>query len=338
MGKAAKPPVEPSAVERAATLDLALQATPTPQAVIGTPGIYSMPELLYHADPVVQPSLSRSIAKRLIEASPAHAYAEHPRLGGTPPTHLGSSTPEMDVGSAAHAMFLEGRDIVELIPFHSYQSNAAKEARDIALTAGRIPLKPTQYDHAMRILGALQTFRENTGMFREGKPEQTAIWDEGDHWARCRIDWLPDDPALPLLDLKTTGVLATAAVWGKQCFQFGADIQASMYPRGLEFVRGEPPDGMLFVVVEATPPYAIRVFALDPIAVEVGNAKAAAARALWVAGMKTGHWPSYPPEIEWIYPPPWIVSQWETARIGIDRARENPELIAHMVRAGNLGG
>jgi hypothetical protein len=307
---------------------------------IDQPGIYTMPELDYHADPVAAaPSLSRSIAQVIIEASPAHAYAQHPRLGGKAPTGPASGDDDMDVGTAAHALFLEGQNKIERVPFTAYRSNEAKAARDAILAAGRIPLKPPQYDAAMRVVEALENFRNRTGLFTKGKPEQTLIWNEGDHWGRCRVDWLPDDPAAPLLDLKTTGGLATPSAWGRTCWQFGADLQASMYPRACEFVRGESPGGMLFVVVENSPPYAIRVFALDPVAVEVGHAKAAAARAVWVQCLAAKRWPSYPLEPEWILPPPWIVRQWEETRIGgIGRAVEDTGFILRMIEQGNWGG
>lgn len=308
--------------------------------LIDKPGIYDLPERQYHADPVAAaPSLSRSIAKLLIEASPAHVYVAHPRLGGTPPTGPSAGDDDMDVGSAAHALFLEGEDKIAHVPFDSYRTNAAKEFRDDALAAGKIPLKTAQRDKALRVRDALEKFRALTGLFTEGKPEQTLIWDEGDHWARCRVDWLPDDPAAPLLDLKTTGGLAAAHVWGRQCFQFGADIQGAMYPRGCEFLRGEPPDGMLFVVVETDLPHGIRVFGLDPVAVEVGQAKAAAARAVWTQCLQAGQWPAYPRAVEWILPPPWIVRQWEETKIGgIGRAVEDTQFIEKMIRLGNWGG
>lgn len=308
--------------------------------IITEPGIYSMAELDYHSDPVAAaPSLSRSIAKVLIEASPAHAYAQHPRLGGRAPTGPASGDDDMDVGTAAHALFLQGLNLVERIEFDSYRTNAAKAARDDARARGMIPLKSAQYDAAMNVVEALEAFRAKTSLFTKGKAEQTIVWDEGDHWARCRIDWLPDDAAAPLLDLKTTSGLATVPGWGRTCFQFGADIQASMYPRGCEFVRGEAPDGMLFVVVETSPPYAIRVFGLDRIAIDVGHAKAAAARAVWMQCMTAGAWPSYPLAPEWILPPAWIVRQWEETKIGgIGRAAEDTEFIERMIKAGQFGG
>jgi hypothetical protein len=308
---------------------------------ITEPGIYDMPELAYHSDPCPVPSFSRSIGKLLINASPAHAYAEHPRLGGSPPDGPAAGDEDMDVGTAVHAMFLQGVDIVAHIPFATYATNAAKAMRDDARKAGKVPLKTAAYDRAMRQREALEQFRKETGLFREGKAEQTLCWDEGDLWCRARVDWLPDDPALPLLDLKTTGGLASPQTWTRQCFDFGGDMQASLYPRGCEFLRGEPPGGFMFVVCEQNLPYGIRTFALDPVALEVGEAKCSVARELWVKCMQLGEWPGYTHEIEWLLPPAWVVRQWEEARLTIGRGfrnRENPELIDHMIAAGNMGG
>jgi hypothetical protein len=306
-----------------------------------------MSALAYHADPVTAaPSLSRSIAKLLIDASPAHAYAAHPRLGGSPPTGPAHGDDDMDIGTAAHAMFLEGLDIAECIPVDSYSKNSptmkaseAKELRDAALAAGKIPLKRKPYNSALQLYESLEEFRAKTGLFTKGKPEQTIIWDEGDHWARARVDWLPDDPAAPLLDLKTTGSFATLAGWGRIAFQFGADMQGAMYPRGCEFLRGEAPDGVLFCVVETSPPYARRLFGLDPVAVEVGQAKCAAARALWVQCLKANAWPGYPLNPEWLLPPPWQIRSWEETKIGgFGRAVEDTQFIEKMIRLGSWGG
>jgi hypothetical protein len=311
-----------------------------PPLRIDKPGIYTMAELDYHADPVAAaPSLSRSIAQVIIEASPAHAYAQHPRLGGKAPTGPASGDDDMDVGTAAHALFLEGENKIVRMPYTAYRSNEAKAARNEVLAAGLIPLKPPQYDAAMYVVEALEHFRNRTGLFTKGKPEQTLIWDEGDLWCRCRVDWLPDDPAAPLLDLKTTGGLATVSGWGKTCWQFGADLQGAMYPRGCEFLRGEAPDGVLFVVVENDRPCAIRVFGLDPVAIEVGQTKAAAARAVWMQCLHAQQWPGYPLQPEWLMPPPWIVRQWEEAKIGgIGRAVEDTAFIEKLIRLGTWGG
>ena len=140
-------------------------------ARITAPGIYQMPDREYHADPVAAaPSLSRSIAKLLIEASPAHAFAAHPRLGGSVSQTAASGDDDMDVGSAAHAAFLEGdTDKIVHVQFDSYRTNAAKEFRDQTLRSGKIPLKTKQYDAAMHVAEALENFRIGTSLFMKDR-------------------------------------------------------------------------------------------------------------------------------------------------------------------------
>lgn len=308
--------------------------------MIAEPGIYDLPDATYLADPVVEPSLNNSIARLLVDLSPAHAYAAHPRLGAG---EAEDTTYEMDVGTAVHAMFLRGETIAKLVPFDTYQTKAAKEARDAAIAEGLVPLKPKHYDAAHRVADALERFRQITGAFTAGKPEQTLIWREGPAWCRCKVDWLPDDPAAPLWDLKTTGANATLRSWGRSCFEHGYDMQASWYPRGAECVRGEPPDGMCFCVVETTPPYGIRVFGFSPPAIEIADSKIRTALDLWQDCCRNGAWPNYPRELEWIDPPAWILREWDwrqrTTRNGprpIGEAVAN--VVRRMIEDGNLAG
>jgi hypothetical protein len=314
--------------------------------VILSQGIHDIPDIEYHADPAPEPSLSRSIAKLLIETSPAHAFAGSPRLTGAAPTH--EATDAMDIGSAAHRIFLHGQDDIAVIPFPTYQSKDAKAQREAARQAGLIPLKAADYEHALRIVDALEDFRVRTGAFTGGKPEQTLIWQDTGHWGRCKVDWLPHEAGAPLWDLKTTAGFAVEKVWSRAAFEGAADMQAVHYARGAEIVRGEPPDGMLFCVVEQSAPYGIKVFSLSPAALEIGQAKCAEARARWVECLATREWPGYPPEIEVIEPPPWIMRQWE-ARTATGRAlrhqptrSERAEVrearIEKMLASGNFGG
>ena len=47
---------------------------------ISEPGVYSLPDDAYHADPCPGPSLSSSVAKLMLDRSPLHAWHAHPRL------------------------------------------------------------------------------------------------------------------------------------------------------------------------------------------------------------------------------------------------------------------
>jgi hypothetical protein len=121
-------------------------------------GVHDIPPAEYHADPAPSPSLSRSIAKLLVERSPAHAWAAHPRLGRRADA-AGDSSDELDLGSAVHELFLRGSDAVAIIPFATYQSVQAKGLRDEARKSGLIPLKTAKYQAAIRVIEALEDFR-----------------------------------------------------------------------------------------------------------------------------------------------------------------------------------
>ena len=73
---------------------------------INKPGMYTMKEQEYHADPVIEPSLSSTTAKTLVERSPRHAWMNHPRLGGA---RRGASN-RMDLGSVVHDIVLRGEN------------------------------------------------------------------------------------------------------------------------------------------------------------------------------------------------------------------------------------
>jgi PDDEXK-like domain of unknown function (DUF3799) len=306
---------------------------------IDTPGIYGLSDADYLADPVVVPSLNNTTAKNLL-ISPAHAWASHPRLGAAPDAEW-DSTDAQDVGHVAHQMFLLGENRVRVLNVTDFRTNKAKEMREAALAEGRIPLKLTAYESVRRVVDKLEEFRLRTGAFTQGKPEQTLIWTEDKEWARCKVDWLPDEPSAYLWDLKTTSGLADAGTFGRS--QFGYDMQASFYPRGAECVRGEPPEGMRFCQIETKPPYGIKVFEFTPVAIEDAYHEVAEAIALWKQCRETDTWPSYPDDVEWIDIPPWKLRDREWRRQsgrGLARERRPADQAAvdMMLNTGNLGG
>lgn len=82
-----------------------------------TPGfVHGMPDKIYHADPCPTPSLSSSLVKLMEATSPKKAWAAHPRLNPPPPGAT-DDDPKFDLGTAAHALFLEGADekVVEVL-------------------------------------------------------------------------------------------------------------------------------------------------------------------------------------------------------------------------------
>lgn len=274
-------------------------------------GIHFVRHDEYLADPAPEPSLNASTAKILIENSPQHAYAIHPRLGGGRALGDADVSEEADIGTAAHEMFLLGSDAVAVLDVDSFRTNAAKQARDEARAAGKLPLKKANHQAVLRIVDALEEFRGRTGAFTKGQPERAMIWRDGPIWCRGKIDWLPDDPGAAPWDLKTTGGRATIDGFTRVAFDKRYEVQDAFYARGLELLRDEEPDLMRFCVVEQKPPYGIRVFGMSPAARELGQAEAAEARDLWTACIASGEWPTYPEVTEMLEPPLYKLRAWE---------------------------
>ena len=169
------------------------------------PGIYDIGEDEYHADPCPTPSLSNSIAVTMIDQSPIHAWAKHPKLN---PNYEAEERGIFDTGSAAHALVIEGVDRIEVNDAKDWKTKAAKEARDAARDNGKIPMLP---DGAKDVRAMAEAFYlqvngipEIAAAIKSFKGEQTVLWQEGEVWCRCRPDILPDDVRIGLVYKYTT--------------------------------------------------------------------------------------------------------------------------------------
>ena len=276
---------------------------------ITQPGIYSVPATVYHGDPAPEPSISASLIRMLLEASPLHAWRAHPRLGACQEPE---ETAFSDCGRAAHALLLEGRDLIDVIDAKDWRTNAAKDARDDSRLAGRVPLLP---DDAAAVYAMAEAARQQLAdheacdTFTAGKAEQTVLWREGDVWCRALVDWLPDQPRWPLQDYKTTGMSANPAAWERRLVA-EYDIQAAWYLRGVAAVRGARPSGFRFVVQETAAPYLLSVLSPGPDVLALADRKIERALAIWRECRRTGRWPGYPTRVATVTLPGWVEARW----------------------------
>lgn len=274
------------------------------------PGIYTMTAADYHADPCPEPSLSSSIAKELLGASPKHAWWASSRLN---PNHEREEKDAFDLGTACHAYLLEGETGFVIIDAKDFRTNAAKEQRDAARAAGKTPLLAYRWEDvktmARTLRGQLDGHGDKPVPFTAGKPEQTLIWRQGGIWCRARLDWLHDDRRM-IDDLKTTDGSANPERWIRgPLYGLGYDIQAAFYISGIKAVFGIEA-AFRFVVQEVYPPFAASVIGLAPAAVALANEKVAHAIALWRECQRTGIYPGYPTRTCWAELPPWEETRW----------------------------
>lgn len=274
------------------------------------PGFHKIEAAAYHADPCAVPSLSSSIARMLTKESPLHAWARHPRLN---PQALVDESEAFDIGTAAHALLIEGgMDNVEIIEYGDWRTNAAKEARDDARSRGMTPLLRKHWVSVEAMVTAaniqLDANTADPRPFTDGAPEQTIIWEEDGVTCRALIDWLHDDYSA--VDDYKTAANANPDKWTRgSLFDNGYDIQAAFYLRGIEKLTGERPEWR-WVVQEKQPPYALAVVAPQPGVIELANAKVDYALTKWRDCLEKGVWPGYPTEVCWADLPAWEEARW----------------------------
>lgn len=269
--------------------------------------IVDMPAGEYHADPCEQPSLSASIANILLNQSAAHARAVHPRLN---PDYERVAEDRFDLGTVAHALFLEGKDAVEVVDAPDWRTKDAREQRDVARSSGRIPLLRKDWHDVHLMCEGLraQVAALDPPLFTDGKAEQTVIWTDNGVQCRARLDWLRDDYS-EIHDLKTTRASAKPGAWERTMFNMGADVQARFYQRGVAAVTGVEPE-FRFVAVETHPPYALAIFSLSPSAAALADAKIERALETWKACLAADVWPPYTTKVCFVEPPAWAEAQW----------------------------
>lgn len=283
---------------------------PVPEPVrIFEPGIYDLAEADYHADPCPAPSLSSSIANVLCSSTPAHARLRHPRLTER---CVREDAEDFDIGTAAHAILLEGVNAVEVLEFADWRTNASKDARDKARAAGRIPLlRKVWADVEAMVLatrGQLDAHVDGRAMFVGGRAEQVLVWQDEltGVWCRARLDWLRPGA---IDDYKSTRKSAHPEAVSRGLFGSGWDVQAAFYVRGLKALTGEDAT-FRFAVQECYRPYALSVVALGPDALMLAEKKVRFALELWRDCLERDRWPMYPTRTAYAGLPPWVESAW----------------------------
>lgn len=278
---------------------------------IDAPGIYDIPAAVYYADPCPAPSLSSSIARELLSASPHHAWYAHPRLN-TDSEFERAESDKFDLGTAAHAYLLEGETGFVIVDAPDWRTKSAQVKRAEARLAGKVPLLAERWAdvQAMALAARRQAARHEDPPLplTNGRPEPSLVWREGDVWCRARLDWLHADQRT-IDDYKTSAALANPLSWTRTLFNMGYDVQAAFYLRGLRVLTGIDAT-FRFVVQENYPPFALAVIALGPEAQALAERKVERAIGLWRECRATGTWPGYPTRTCWADLPPWEATRW----------------------------
>ena len=259
----------------------------------------NVPMEAYISDPAPEPSLSKGIIKALWDKSPAHARLLHPRLSVVEDDASKAS----DLGSAAHGYYLLGDAAVEWVDADDWKTKAAREARDRARAAGKIPLLDKQRGQVEAMGAAARA------VLAPRDPEVTLMWQERGVWLRCRPDdieeqWQPEGAALDnyMPDYKTAKSSSPQAWARTSLYAGGYDIQAALCRRGMRALcLGEWVP--LWIVGETEKPYAVSLIAPTEAMLALADKKIDKAIATWAQCLAAGEWPAYARGIHWADPP-----------------------------------
>lgn len=284
---------------------------------IDNPGIYQdFDEAAYFADPCPSPSLTQSIAKILIDQSPAHARRAHPRL--TP--GVVEAEPYVRakaIGNAAHKIMTgRGRELA-IGKFDSFKTGAAREFRDEQQAAGKLVILAEDNETAHKMVFAAQGQIKGLGLLHafdaihHPKNGEVVIAAKiEDVWLRSLVDWMHSPTEL--WDYKTTGSSVAPHAVPALMASAGWPIQAAMQERILDAID---PDNagrrtFYFVAQENYEPYALTVHRMTEGTMTMGRKMLTHAESIWRACMQHGHWPLYPPIIHTPEYPGWKETQW----------------------------
>lgn len=298
-------------------------------AAIDAPGMFfDMACEDYFADPCPAPSLSNSGIGTLLNQTPLHFAANHPRLNGGVDACV--ATAQMHRGSVVHRLALgAGKDYV-VIDADSYRKGEAKAARDEAVANGLVPILAHQFEEAQEQSKAIREHLDEVLLGEPFVPEVVIVWQiETPHgliWCRGMIDaWCPS--LLMAVDLKSTTNASTAAL-ERRMADGGYDTQDAWYSRGIGHVVGRPGE-VRFVTLfcETTAPFASHAVTIDEAWRSSAWDLCEEATEIFARCLKADQWPGYPRHPQLINPPDWLIRNRMFrgfAREGHDRLDDSP--------------
>lgn len=280
--------------------------------VVTAPGVYDLKSADYHADPVpfeMGGSLSSSGARKLL---PPHC----PAVFHWEREHRPTPTRAFDYGHAAHQLVLGvGPELVP-IDADSWRTKDAREQRDEAHAAGKVPILVDEYKSVTAMAEAIRKHPIASALLRpgSGNAERALFWQDAESsvWRRAMLDWLPNstDARMVIPDYKTARS-ASPAQFQKSLVDFGYHQQAPWYIDAVQALGLAAEAAFVFIVQEKTPPYLVSVIEPDAQAIEIGRALNRRAIEIYAECTRTGDWPGYANDVELVGVPGWYAYRYE---------------------------
>ncbi|HZP86631.1 MAG TPA: PD-(D/E)XK nuclease-like domain-containing protein [Burkholderiales bacterium] len=274
----------------------------------------------YHKDPCDEsiPSLSATTAHIIESKSCLHAWTNHPRHK-SPDDEDEEPEDDKDTkarvnGKLIHRLVLGKGEELVVVEADSWRTKAAREQRDEAKAAGKLPVLVTKLDELTIAADFIREGFRREGFDLTGASEVPVMWYErgaaGPVLCRSLIDHLYLEDGV-VIDVKTTRNAHPDDI-ARHFVEYGYDIQARAYTRAVENLRPELAGRIkfYFIFCELTPPYAVVPIEPEPAFEEIGKRRWGSAVSKWEACLAAQRWPSYVSGLHRLVAPEYIIRRY----------------------------
>ncbi|MCH9730651.1 MAG: PD-(D/E)XK nuclease-like domain-containing protein [Actinomycetia bacterium] len=202
-------------------------------------------------------------------------------------------TPALNRGLALHCKLSDDRHCLAVTPKVDRRTKVGKAvfAEFEQQAVGRIIVTPEVDDQTEAMAEAILAHPIADAYRRQGQHEGSIFFDFDGVLCKARVDCLTDEC---IVDWKSTGDIEA---FERSIATYHYDLQVAWYTEAVRAVTGKALP-FRFVVVEDTPPYAVRVFEAGETLWERGSHHMQKCVDIYRQCRERDEWPGYPPTIE----------------------------------------
>ena len=228
----------------------------------------------YHSSDAIGSSILKAIANSTL----AHALLKEFK-----------ETDALKLGSAVHAAILEPEtfdDEFLVMPKIDKRTKAGKilAAEYAEMAKDKTVITEDQKESVDAIVKAIKAHSTANAMLSGGEAEYSYYFKEGDLEYKCRPDYVNQGA---LIDLKTCQD-ASPDGFMRACFNFGYHIQAAYYLDIYNKANDTNLEEFFFVAVETKAPYAVNIFKMGEVEIQLGREQYKKALAQLIEYKKNG--------------------------------------------------